>query len=71
MAHFVEYADLKNAHGKKLYALSYGNPFVRTSWARTVKTYANAYGFDLLFANSSLTTVTGYLDSKTNSILKP
>ena len=71
LAEFAEYADLKKSYGKKLYALSYGNPFTQTAWAKTVKSYANAYGFDLLFANSSLTTITGYLDSKTNSILKP
>ncbi|MFB0965102.1 MAG: hypothetical protein QMC36_05455, partial [Patescibacteria group bacterium] len=71
LAQFAEYAELKKAYGKKLYALSYGNPFVQTAWAKIVKSYANAYGFDLLFANSNLTTVTGYLDSKTNSILKP
>lgn len=71
LAQFAEYSDLKKVYGKKLYALSYGNPFVKTAWAKTVKSYANAYGFDLLFANSNLTTIYGYLDSRTNSILKP
>ena len=71
LAQMAEYADLKKNFGKKLYALSYGNPFTYASWAKTVKSYAGAYGFDLVFANSNLTTMTGYLDSKTNGILKP
>lgn len=71
LAQFAEYADLKKVYGKKLYALSYGNPFTRTAWAKTVKSYANSYGFDLLFANSSLTTTYGYLKPSTNTIEKP
>lgn len=71
VAQMAEYADLKKNFGKKLYALSYGNPFTYASWGKTVRAHANAYGFELVFANANLTTIYGYLKSATGAIAKP
>jgi hypothetical protein len=67
-----EYKDLVVWTDKKLFAISYGNPFVKSNkvWWEKVKNLSVQYWFEQIYANSDLTNIYWYLDTKTNTIKK-
>jgi hypothetical protein len=67
-----EYKNLVTWTDKKLFAISYGNPFVKSNkvWWEKVKNLSVQYWFEQIYANSDLTNIYWYLDTKTNTIKK-
>lgn len=67
-----EYQKLVKWTNKKLYAISYGNPFVSKNkkWWDKVKNLSIKYWFEQIFTNLHLTNIYWYLNKKTNKINK-
>lgn len=65
LAQMQEYNTLKKTMGKRLLAINYGNPFVSKVWGEKTKNLAIKYGFEEIYTNVNLTTIYGYLNTKT------
>lgn len=67
-----EYQNLTKWTNKKLYAISYGNPFVSKNkkWWEKIKNLSIKYWFEQIFTNLHLTNIYWYLNKKTNKINK-
>jgi hypothetical protein len=70
LAQMQEYNTIKKNTGKKLLAINYGDPFVSKIWGEKTKALAIKYGFEEIYTNMNLTTIHGYVDTKTSTLVK-
>ncbi len=65
-----EYQTISKTYNKRLFGIVYGDPFANKIWSNTTKNLALKYGFGMIYANTSLTTIYGYLDRVTQTVKK-
>ena len=70
LAQMQEYNTIKKNTGKRLLAINYGNPFVSKAWGEKTKNLAIKYGFEEIYTNMNLTTIYGYVATKTGTLTK-
>lgn len=65
-----EYQTLNKKYNKRLFGIVYGDPFANQTWSNTTKNLALKYGFDMIYANTALSTIYGYLDRVVQTVKK-
>ena len=69
-AQMQEYQTLSQTYNKRLFAIVYGDPFTNKTWSNTTKNLALKYGFGMIYANTALSAIYGYLDRATQIVKK-
>lgn len=69
-AQMQEYQILSQMYNKRLFGIVYGDPFINKAWSNTTKNLALKYGFGMIYTNTSLSILYGYLDRATQTIKK-
>ena len=65
-----EYQTISKTYNKRLFGIVYGDPFANKTWSNTTKNLALKYGFGMIYTNTSLTTIYGYLDRVAQTVKK-